>query len=99
MVMDKLDSIAVVGTATAVIGTASQIDQVRSWISLAVTIIGALCTFVPIFIRWWKKAKADGKITIDEIQEGVEIVKRGKDSVQQILNDHNQKKGDKDENQ
>ena len=87
MVMDKLDSIAVVGTATAVIGTASQIDQVKSWISLVVTIIGALCTFVPMLIRWWKKAKADGKITIDEIQEGVEIVKRGKDSVQHRNNE------------
>ena len=94
--LDKLDALAITGTATAVIGTASQVDQVKSWISLGVTILGALCTFVPMFVKWYKKAKADGKITIDEIHEGVKIVKDAKDSVQQIVDNH-KKKEDKHE--
>lgn len=42
-------------------------------------------------IDWYKKAKADGKITADEIKEGVEIVKNGVDEVKNHI-DQNENK-------
>ena len=41
---------------------------------------------------WYKNAKRDGKITIDEIQEGAETLKEGLDGVKQTLEEKS--KGD-----
>lgn len=42
-------------------------------------------------IDWYKKAKADGKITADEIKEGVEIVKEGVDNIKENAEKHDKK--------
>lgn len=47
---------------------------------------------IPIW-TWYQKAKKDGKITEDEVNEGVETIKEGIENFQQTLND--KKKGDK----
>lgn len=64
------------GTAVSATGTALQPNDVLQTISLVVTIIGGLITAGSMLYMWWKKAKEDGKITKDEIAEGVEIVKK-----------------------
>lgn len=67
-----------VGTAMSAVGTASQTNELLQTISLIITIIGGVITFVllPLW-NWWKKAKADGKITKDEIKEGVDVATNG----------------------
>ena len=55
-------------------------------VGLLITIIGSLV--IP-FIKWWKKAKQDDKITKEEIKEGVDIIKNGLKDVKDSLDDKN----------
>lgn len=72
---------AMSGTALSVVGTGLQTSEVLQIISLVLTIIGSLITIAMAIINWWKKAKADGRITSDEIQEGIEIIQNGIDDL------------------
>ncbi|MBR2774987.1 MAG: hypothetical protein IKD73_08395 [Selenomonadaceae bacterium] len=66
------------GTAVAATGTALQPNDVLQTISLVITIIGGLITFIFVpFYNWWKQAKKDGKITKEELKDGVEIAVDG----------------------
>lgn len=72
-------SIGVILSAT---GTASQTNEILQVVSLVITIIGALITYVLIpLITWYKKSKQDGKITAEELKEGAEALKEGIDKV------------------
>ena len=71
-----------VGTSLGVIGTATQTNEILQTISLVVTIIGAIISMIVVpLISWWQKAKKDGKITEEEIQEGIGIISDGLDSL------------------
>ena len=65
------------GTTLSAVGTGLQTSEVLQIISLVLTIIGSIITIVMAITSWWKKAKADGKITSEEIQEGVQIIQDG----------------------
>ena len=73
------------GTAVSATGTALQPNDVLQTISLVVTIIGGLITAGSMLYMWWKKAKEDGKITKDEIAEGVEIVKKTTEDITEAV--------------
>lgn len=67
-----------VGTIMGVAGTASQTNELLQTISLIITIIGGVITFIVVpLLTWYNKAKADGKITKDEINEGIDIATNG----------------------
>ena len=68
---------AICGTSLSAVGTGLQTSEVLQIISLVLTIIGSVITITMALINWWKKSKADGKITEDEIKEGVEIIENG----------------------
>ncbi len=83
-----------VGTSVAAIGTAIQPNEMLQTISLIVTICAASVTFITGIVglvvrlrRWWKKAKADGVITQEEIDEGIDILNNGLNEAKQNLND------------
>ena len=80
------------GTLLSATGTAMQTSEVLQIISLVITIIGGLLTIVMAIINWWKKAKADGKITSDEIQEGVQIIQDGLENLKDKKEDKEDKK-------
>lgn len=83
-----------VGTMLSATGTALQPQEVLQIISLIITIIGAIISMIIIpLLSWYKNAKKDGKITIDEVKEGAETLKEGIEGVKQTLDD--KKKGDK----
>ena len=82
-----------VGTGTSAVGTAIQPNQILQTISLVITIIGGIITIVSALYIWFKKAKEDGKITKDEIEEGVKIISDGVNDIKESLDD--KKKGDK----
>lgn len=72
------------GTAIAALGTATQINEVLQTISLVITILGALISFVVVpLLSWHKNAKKDGKVTKEEFKEGckslIEGVRRTKE--------------------
>ena len=81
-------AIGTAGTLTSAVGTSMQTSEVLRIISLVITIVGAIITYVGIpLYNWWKKSKEDGKITKDEIKEGIEIVSNGASQVKDSLED------------
>ena len=74
------------GTAMAVLGTATQINEVLQTISLIITILGALVSFVVVpLLSWYKNAKKDGKITAEEAKDAAETLKDGLDKTKQSI--------------
>ena len=66
------------GTLLSTAGTVMQTDEILRVISLIITIIGGIITWILIpLLNWHKEAKKDGKITADEIKEGVNIISNG----------------------
>jgi len=85
---------SIVGTATSAIGTATQTNEILEIISLVLTILGALISFVVIpLLNWYKQAKADGKIDKKEINDGITTIQNGLEEVKNVI-DHKEK-GDK----
>ena len=67
-----------VGTGLAVLGTATQLNEVLQTISLIITILGALVSFVVVpLLSWYRNAKKDGKITADELKDAANTLKDG----------------------
>lgn len=77
-----------VGSVLGVIGTATQTNEMLQTISLVITIIGAIISMIIVpLISWYQKAKKDGKITSDELKDGIDIVVGGVKEVQDKLED------------
>ena len=93
--MVKVNEIVIgaIGTSTSAVGTAFQTNEVLQTISLVITIIGGILTFIvmPLW-KWWKEAKKDGKIDKEEIEKGIDTLVDGVEKVQDSLDD--KKKGD-----
>ena len=77
-----------VGTSISAIGTGLQTNEVWQTISLIITIIGGLITviiglmsLVKSIKNWWIKAKEDGKIDKEELEELKTIVKDGTEEI------------------
>ena len=76
--MEKEIITGTVGTSISMFGTVIQTNELLQTISLIITIIGAIITYIglPLF-TWYQNAKKDGKITKEEIKEGKEIIDKG----------------------
>lgn len=84
----------VIGTSLSAIGTATQTQEILQIVSLIITILGGIISFIVIpILNWYRKAKEDGKITIDEIQEGAKTIE---DGIEKLDDKVNGKEGDKD---
>lgn len=71
-----------IGTALSALGTALQTNEILETISLIITIIGGLITFIVVpLLNWYRHAKKDGKIDADEIKEGLDIIVDGSERV------------------
>ena len=80
----KKSLFSLLGNVLSVVGVAltpQELENVEHITAIICMIVGLLitivCSIVIPFIKWWKKAKADVKITEDEIKEGVEIIENG----------------------
>ena len=70
--------LGLIGTGMSSVGAIVDVNQVLSIISTIITIVGGIITLIVIpLITWWKKAKEDGKITKEEIDEATQIIKEG----------------------
>ena len=83
-----------IGTALSAIGTGLQTNEVLETISLIITIIGGIITFIiaPL-LSWYNKSKADSKIDTNEIQEAIKIITHGSEKIKEQIN--NNEKGKK----
>lgn len=70
------------GTCTGV--SMATMNQVIVICNLVLTIIATIVSLVYTIWKWWKKAKADGKITEDEVDELM-------DDIHQVTNDKDKK--------
>lgn len=75
--------------------TAIQSEDILRMICLILTAISTLISIITSIMLWYKKAKADGKITIDELEELKNISEEGKKQIQTIIN--KEKESNKDE--
>ena len=80
-----------IGTALSAIGTGLQTNEVLETISLIITIIGGIITFIiaPL-ISWYNKSKVDNKIDTNEIQEAIKIIANGSEKIKDQV-DNNEK--------
>lgn len=70
------------GTCTGI--SMATMNQIIVICNLVLTIVATIVSLVYTIWKWWKKAKEDGKITEDEVDELM-------DDIHQITNDKNKK--------
>ena len=65
------------GNTAGYILTAIQTNEVFQVIELVLAVLTSIILLLYRIWSWWKKAKEDGKITKEEISEGLEILGDG----------------------
>ena len=77
-----------IGTLLSAIGTGLQTNEVLQTISLIITIIGGLITFIIMpLINWYHKSKTnDDKIDAGEVQEAIKIISNGSEKIKEQIN-------------
>lgn len=84
---DKLFEFLFAGGGTWNI-TLAFIDDVSNVFRLINAILGTImliCALVVKIVKWYKRSKADGKITADEVIEGVEIISEGAKEIKNTI--------------
>ena len=85
--MDDKMLFGVVGTAVSATGAGLSVTEIQAIVSIVVTVLGFIISvFVPLCIKLYqkiKKAKEDGKITKEELDD---IVETGKEIVDKSSN-------------
>lgn len=71
----------ILGIGLQAIFTAFQTDEVLRRISFGFTLLSVILTIAYNIWRWYRKSKEDGKISMKEVDELVDIVKDGSDSL------------------
>ena len=82
-----------VGNGVMYCVSAAQMESVLRIASFVLSIIISILIIISRILDWYKKSKADGKITADEIKEGVEIISNGANDIKDQIDSHT-KKGD-----
>ena len=80
-----------IGTALSAIGTGLQTNEFLETISLIITIIGGIITFIIVpLLNWYNKSKNDDKIDTNEVQEAIKIITHGSEKIKDQV-DNNEK--------
>lgn len=82
----------IIGTGVTAVGTGLQTNEILQAISIVLTIIGSLITIAMALTNWWKNAKKDGKITKEEINEGVGIIVEGANEIKDKIKNKEENK-------
>ena len=89
--MKVKDLVEISGNGVMYILTAVQTKEVFEIISLILSIIISILIITSKIITWFKKAKEDGKITKEEINEGVGIIVDGVNEVKDKIKNKEEK--------
>lgn len=83
--MDKKELIC---DSVAILSTAIQPDRTLQIISMILTILSLTLSLIIKLINWYRQAKADRKITKEELNEAVEITKDGIEKINETIKEH-----------
>lgn len=84
--MENNELTGYVGSGFIAVLGALQIDEALKWVNLVLAIITAITTLAFTIWKWYKVAKSDGKITIDEIGDLAEKIKTEGDKIAEDVN-------------
>lgn len=71
---------------------AVQPNWIFQWIQLALAIACSVVLLAYRLWKWWKEAKQDGKITKEELKEGIDIIIDGANDIKGHLDNKEDKK-------
>lgn len=76
------------GTIFSTVGSILQTNEILQLIATILTIVGSIISFIVVpLVNWYNTSKKDGKITADEVKEGVEIIATGIGQVKEEIKD------------
>ena len=82
-----IDIFEIGGNGLMYILTATQTKKIFEIISLILAILISILIIVAKVINWYKQAKKDGKITSDEIKDGIDIIVDGAQDIKDKIED------------
>lgn len=85
------------GVSTGVLATASALTtiDILNIIYLILAIASALVSLIILpLINWYRHAKADGKITADEVKSGVDTLTKGIEETKDVIDKITDEKGE-----
>ena len=83
--MDKKELVC---DSVAILSTAIQPDRTLQIISMILTILSLILSLIIKLRNWYRQAKADKKITKEELNEAVEITKDGIEKINETIKEH-----------
>ena len=83
--MDKKELVC---DSIAILSTAIQPDRTLQIISMILTILSLTLSLIIKLINWYRQAKADRKITKEELNEAGEITKDGIEKINETIKEH-----------
>ena len=54
----------------------AQVNEIMQIVQLTLGVLATIISIAFSLYKWWKKAKEDGKITEEEINEAIDIIKK-----------------------
>lgn len=85
----KKSFVGIIGTAISSMGLAISTEQLEQIISIICSITGVIIVIVSSIIipliQWFKRVKADGKISKEELEEGQKIISNGVEDIKDSL--------------
>lgn len=76
------------------IGSVLIVEGYLQIISLSLAILASLVSLGINISKWWKKAKKDGKIDTEEVEELQQIIKEGGEELDEISRNSKSNQGD-----
>ena len=83
--MDKKELVC---DSVAILSTAIQPDRTLQIISMILTILSLTLSVIIKLINWYRQAKADKKITKEELNDAMEITKDGIEKINETIKEH-----------
>lgn len=63
-----------IGNATCLVANATSTTEVANAVSIIASVLASVVTIAYVIYKWYKRAKADGKITKEEVDELIDEV-------------------------
>ena len=80
----------IIGTTLSAVGAGLSLEQIQQIVSIVCTCVGFIITLISVviipLIKHIKKAKEDGEISPEEVEEAVNIISNGIDEIKDSVN-------------